>query len=136
MIFKPCAHAGCPLGAEDESAYCATHRKQLSPIKWTRSIYRTALHKGWSSIVLRRDPICVACNRAPSSTADHVLPLEDGGTWELTNGQGLCTSCHSVKTAEDVKKRRLKQAGIICPPAMIAHRQILPNDHGGRGDST
>ena len=57
-------------------------------------------------MVLARNPLCCACHKEASQHADHVVPLHDGGTWALTNGQGLCHSCHSVKTAEDRRKRK------------------------------
>jgi len=52
-------------------------------------------------MILRRDPICVRCNEQLSTTADHVVPLKRGGDYSLGNGQGLCTSCHSIKTREE-----------------------------------
>jgi len=48
--------------------------------------------------VLARDPICRSCRRAPSTEADHIVPLAQGGDWSLENGQGLCKTCHSRKT--------------------------------------
>jgi len=55
--------------------------------------------------VLARDPLCVSClstgRVVPSDTADHITPLEWGGTWSLTNGQGLCTPCHQVKRGHE-----------------------------------
>ena len=49
-------------------------------------------------MILARDPVCKDCGSAPSTEADHIVALEDGGTWEMTNGQGLCKPCHSRKT--------------------------------------
>jgi 5-methylcytosine-specific restriction protein A len=58
-----------------------------------------AHHRQWRKLVLARHPICQDCGRAPSTNADHIVALRDGGTWEMENGQGLCASCHSRKTA-------------------------------------
>ena len=71
-------------------------RKDSRPSAAKRSYNRR--HQKWRLMVLARDPICKACNRLPSTDADHIIPLRDGGTWALENGAGLCKSCHSQKT--------------------------------------
>jgi hypothetical protein len=48
-------------------------------------------------MVLNRDRICEMCGEVPSVVADHIIGLKDGGTWELSNGQGLCKHCDGVK---------------------------------------
>jgi 5-methylcytosine-specific restriction protein A len=64
-----------------------------------------ARHRRWRDVVLARDPICRDPYKrhpgvvVPSTVADHVVPLSKGGTWSLSNGQGLCASCHGHKTA-------------------------------------
>jgi 5-methylcytosine-specific restriction endonuclease McrA len=66
-------------------------------------------------LVLHRDPLCRGCEREPSRQADHVVPLKCGGTWDIENGQGLCDSCHSYKTAVEQRDPffglRLREAG-------------------------
>lgn len=67
--------------------------------------------------VLRRDPICKRCDKDLSTIADHVVPASEAirqaqasGRWPLnavagfylmSNLQGLCRSCHKLKTDED-----------------------------------
>jgi 5-methylcytosine-specific restriction protein A len=59
-------------------------------------------HRRWRKMVLARDAICKRCNRAPSTDADHILPVSNGGEpYSLENGQGLCHSCHGRKTATE-----------------------------------
>lgn len=41
----------------------------------------------------------------PSTDADHIVRLEDGGGWSLSNGQGLCASCHGRKTAGETRAK-------------------------------
>ena len=55
-------------------------------------------HQKWRLLILARDPICKICDREPSTEADHI----DGDNTNLSgaNGQGLCKSCHAVKTRE------------------------------------
>jgi 5-methylcytosine-specific restriction protein A len=56
-------------------------------------------HRKWREIILQRDPVCKICNDAFSVVADHITPVNKGGSWyELTNGQGLCESCHNRKS--------------------------------------
>jgi hypothetical protein len=57
---------------------------------------------GLRLFILRRDPICVLCQREYSTVADHVIPFRTGDTeaacWELftsaSNLRGLCAPCH------------------------------------------
>ena len=64
-------------------------------------------------MVLARDPLCRRCAArglvVASIIADHIVPIETGGSWSLGNGQGLCEHCHNVKRArEDKQAHRLK----------------------------
>jgi len=58
---------------------------------------------GLERMILRRDPICMMCERAPSTVADHIIPHK--GDWsrfvDEKNLQGLCYSCHGAKTANE-----------------------------------
>lgn len=51
--------------------------------------------------ILRRDPVCVICNAAPSHHVDHVIAKAKGGTDDPENLRGICASCHSRKTVEE-----------------------------------
>lgn len=59
-------------------------------------------------MVLARHPLCSTCKTAPSTVADHIVPLPRpnwwDGDWSLENGQGLCGTCHGAKT----RKERLR----------------------------
>jgi len=63
-----------------------------------------AKHEAWRKAVLRERPWCKdPRGRHPDALllathADHIVPLKQGGTWDLDNGQGLCHDCHSAKT--------------------------------------
>ena len=58
---------------------------------------------------LNREPLCEWCKAkgrtTPGHDVDHIVPLNDGGQHELSNLQTLCKSCHSRKTAEDMRRR-------------------------------
>jgi 5-methylcytosine-specific restriction endonuclease McrA len=61
--------------------------------------------------VLARDPVCRACGKAPSTVADHIQRIREGGArFDLANGQGLCSVCH------DAKRGREAPRGDTCPP--------------------
>ena len=52
--------------------------------------------------VLRLQPICNDCKRAPSTVADHITPVRLGGNfWDIDNLQGLCAPCHNSKSAKE-----------------------------------
>jgi 5-methylcytosine-specific restriction endonuclease McrA len=67
--------------------------------------------------VLRRQPMCARCRTKLSQIVDHIVPIgvaivqaQDSGLYKLdkyagayllSNLQGLCRACHSVKTDED-----------------------------------
>lgn len=62
-----------------------------------------ARHRRWRTVIIARDPYCkigIKCQgEAPSTVADHVLPLNQGGDFSLENGQGCCSPCHDWKRA-------------------------------------
>ena len=67
--------------------------------------YDRARWKRLRLIVLRANPLCVACARlgwkVPATDVDHVVK-HDGDPqrfWDIDNLQGLCHGCHARKTA-------------------------------------
>ena len=75
-----------------------------SPAKITKAHYGSAEHKAWRADVVRRaQGRCERCSRKASRFfADHIREIEDGGDpLDRGNGQALCGSCHSAKTAEE-----------------------------------
>lgn len=93
-----CTHEACiaivPAGTV--GGRCPKHARRASAS-------RRGYGREWKRIrdqVLADEPKCVACNAAPATQVDHVLPLADGGTNERDNLQPLCVRCHSAKTAK------------------------------------
>lgn len=100
MLPKACLRPHCPNLA-NEGQHCPEHRRGTPAQRG----YGPS-HRRWRAQVLARDPLCVLCCRdegrvTPSTIADHVIPLSAGGTWKLTNGQGVCRPCHNRKTAQE-----------------------------------
>ena len=99
---RTCAEPGCPTLVT--KGYCLRHnRNRRLREKRESSSERTYDHR-WQKlckIVLARDPICKACEEAPSTEVDHIIPraptqhAADVTEEEL---QALCASCHSSKT--------------------------------------
>lgn len=61
--------------------------------------------------------------------ADHVEPLDEGGSWALSNIQTLCTSHHKEKTAEQAN-RRARQLRLI-GKKWRQTQKMLRLSHGG-----
>lgn len=106
MIKIPCVVAGCPELCDPGEYYCPRHKLQrerrYNRIRPKRhQLYQTAAHRQWRRAVLARDPVCKMCGAARSVIADHIVPIAHGGSWDLSNGQGLCRRCHNHKTALD-----------------------------------
>ncbi len=110
---KLCAVTGCGSVAAQAKPYCEKHRDHVADVArtyrenapWSKW-YHWAVWRNLRTLVLARDPICVRCNRAPATEADHKIPHR--GDWflfcggvNMENLAGLCSSCHSEKTARD-----------------------------------
>ncbi len=73
--------------------------------------YQSDEHKAWRSAVIRRAAgRCQGpgCGRTGDRLfADHIVELKDGGAaFDLDNGQALCGTCHTIKTARARKARQ------------------------------
>ena len=99
-----CRYRNCGEIVHSPEYLCPTHKKVRGREDRERrgtSAARgyDARHRHWRKMVLARHPVCNVCHMAISAHADHITPLSKGGTWHLSNGQGLCASCHNRKTA-------------------------------------
>ena len=54
--------------------------------------------------ILQRDRICAHCGERKSTQADHIIPVAEGGTHHISNGQGLCDWCHDKKTGAEQRR--------------------------------
>lgn len=95
---KKCAR--CDTIVRPGATYCSTH----TPTNWNtypsanaRTLTRAQRHT-FRNAVLAREPHCRRCGQ-PATEADHIIPIGAGGTNDPdTNGQGLCSMCHEIKT--------------------------------------
>jgi 5-methylcytosine-specific restriction endonuclease McrA len=69
------------------------------------TFYRSARWKKVRAMQLRKEPLCVECNRV-AGIVDHIKEIKDGGEkLNLDNLQSMCKSCHSKKTAREKRVR-------------------------------
>jgi len=54
--------------------------------------------------ILKRDRWCAMCRERPSTQADHIKPIAEGGANTATNGQGLCDGCHETKSLNEARR--------------------------------
>lgn len=63
----------------------------------------------WRARILRAEPLCRPCKEKGITTlaqeVDHVIPLEQGGTYDETNACPICIPCHKAKTARERANR-------------------------------
>lgn len=85
-----------------------------TPPKVAKAVYGTPEFARWRRHVIARagnqcEAIdCKTPNRGAGGRlyADHIKEISDGGApYDLSNGQSLCASCHSRKTARARAKR-------------------------------
>lgn len=100
--------ARCPTLVPGGQTYCDQHK----PNGWaTHPSQRNTQHtreetRAFRRAVLAREPNCRHCGN-PTTQADHIVPVADGGTNDpVTNGQGLCDECHTIKTKHEHRQRR------------------------------
>lgn len=99
-----CRYCGLPTGVSGARAHgsCAT--------AWAET-HTPAKVK--AALISRDGPRCAGCGRTFDSAElqdDHVIPLEEGGSHDLTNRQLLCApsqggGCHRLKTAAENSAR-------------------------------
>lgn len=130
---KPaCRRPGCPA-LSNGSGFCKEHAELQGRVDYSFKGSRRdrGYPPGWEKLRLRilaRDPLCRAMCGALSSEADHIRPLERGGSNRDDNLQGLCKSCHSRKTV--LEQRLLDPVAVMASlTAKVAYN--APNGVGG-----
>lgn len=112
--LRPCKHPGCCVLVP--GGYCQAHRpkdreRRSEESKAWRWMYGTETWRQLRAAQLLREPWCRDCAergvRQRATDVDHITPHR--GSWELfadpENLQSLCHSCHSRKTAEEMRQK-------------------------------
>jgi 5-methylcytosine-specific restriction protein A len=104
--LRVCSTPGCPeLTTGGRCDECKRKAEQQRGTAAARGYGKR--HRAWRRAVLRRDTICVRCQRAPAAHADHhphsvreltAMGIDPYG--DPARGRGLCQPCHSSETAE------------------------------------
>ncbi len=104
--LRPCNKPGCNALTRD--TYCDRHKQE--PDKQRKSAQERGYTYQWhkeSRDYLREHPWCVECQKRgigePATEVDHIIPHrgDQGLFWDKDNWQGLCKTCHSIKTAKE-----------------------------------
>lgn len=102
----------CGVGGCLKTRPCPEHGKRKPA---TISAQRRALNRSgwaWSNTrkqVIRRDggrcQLCPTDRPTPGAVVDHIVPIVNGGTDDMSNLQLLCTPCHNAKTRDEARAR-------------------------------
>jgi 5-methylcytosine-specific restriction protein A len=105
MPARPTSHAfpWQRVGADAKRARDRAHDERRAVSEPWRAWYQGKRWRTLRAAILRRDPVCVACNRNPANECDHITPHKGDARlfWNPANLQGLCKPCHSRKTATE-----------------------------------
>lgn len=83
-------------------------------------------------VVLAEEPVCRACKRLPATDVDHIIPKRHGGTDDRANLQGLCGSCHHIKTQAEQGGQSATRF-VICGPSGSG-KSTFCDKHAGPND--
>ena len=61
--------------------------------------------KEWRNLCAKYNHRCLCCGEAKPLTIDHVIPLVEGGTNDISNIQPLCLDCNLRKHARTIDYR-------------------------------
>lgn len=99
----PVTHGRCPecRTIVRGSGLCATCKKTRYASR--RHVYATKRWRLLRDQVLSEEVVCRHCSFARATDVDHIQPLaiRPELAYVRSNLQGLCVSCHSIKTCQE-----------------------------------
>ncbi|GAA3537272.1 HNH endonuclease signature motif containing protein [Nonomuraea rosea] len=103
---KKCLESGCRKPAS-KAGRCDTHYQPwavTSPRNRTRPANAASLIRQ----ARRRDrERCYLCS-GPGRIVDHVVPVAEGGSWDLSNLACICDACHTIKSRKEAARGRAR----------------------------
>ena len=102
-VKMQCKYPRCPALIEPGAGYCEAHKPRddhRNAVRYAERDprYGSARWQKRSSASKRENPICCACNNAPTEVTDHIIPARIyGDFWDESNWQPLCARCHNRK---------------------------------------
>lgn len=101
-----CTYPGCSAFADSKTRRCDSH-----PPVWERKgaaapdRVRGRPLQRMRAALFSENPLCVECEKTGrvelATIRDHVIPLAEGGADDKANSQGLCVTCHDIKSSEE-----------------------------------
>jgi putative phosphoesterase len=91
---------------ENEAHYAAGHFPPLSSKRPKGTDFAAATKK---LLLEKASHRCQTCPSKKDLEFDHIVPISDGGSGTLENGQVLCRRCHVEKTNKDRRRRELNE---------------------------
>jgi 5-methylcytosine-specific restriction protein A len=108
MLDRPCLEPGCPRLAAYRGR-CHEHARAYDNRRGSpreRGPYHTPEWRALSKRILARDRICTVCHERPSTQADHIRPISEGGDVRSpSNLRGVCKPCHGRLTMALLRRR-------------------------------
>lgn len=97
------------------AAWSFTSRPAISegslPTSWRRRQAKIWANGGshtraeFRALCVQYDNCCLCCGKRASLTADHIVPVEHGGSSDISNIQPLCRPCNSRKGTQTIDYR-------------------------------
>ena len=118
LVGKTCRQIGCPQICYDQTGYCQGH-KSLATVPFSKQdrsklkLYNTSAWKKLRLSVLKSQPICARCKRAPANVVHHIIEARKKPELQLdrNNLEALCSTCHNRESQkEGMKSRRFSYA--------------------------
>lgn len=69
----------------------------------------------------RYDNRCLRCGKVKKLTVDHIIPLSQGGSNDISNIQPLCLSCNSKKHTQTIDYRNIEQNKSAEKPSQLSY---------------
>lgn len=112
-MTRVCSEPGCPA-LTITGRRCPKHASK----PWAGA--RTVVSRAWAvtkrNVLLRDRYRCQPCKRAGkrtrAHTADHIIPVAEGGSEDLSNLEAICNPCHDTKSKEEARRGRVRAAAI------------------------